>query len=86
MCNRFGFTPEHLPLLLELASAEWHHSHEDVVWYLGDYRGPVVVNALIRDGVDARYLGFDESRALARKAVWALGRQRTRQLMMHRFA
>jgi len=76
VCNRFGFTPEHLPLLLELASTEWHHSHEDVVWYLGDYQGPEVVNALIRATEwIPEYLRFDESRALARKAVRGLGRQ-----------
>jgi hypothetical protein len=71
VCSKFGFTPEHLPFLLELASADWHHSHEDVVWYLGDYQGPEVVNALIRATEwIPEYLDSDESRALARKAVW----------------
>jgi hypothetical protein len=78
VCSKFGFTPEHQPLLLELASAEWHHSHEDVVWYLGDDQGSEIVNALIRATEwIPRYLNFDESRSLARKAVRGLGRQQS---------
>lgn len=70
VCNTFGFGPGHLPLLLGLASAEWHHSHEDVVWYLGNYQSPEVVEALIAatEWVPD-YLDFDENRALARKAI-----------------
>lgn len=67
VCQTFGFGPSHLPLLLELASADWHCKHEDVVWYLGkNYQSPEVVEALIAatEWVPD-YLGFDESRALA---------------------
>jgi len=73
----FGFRPGHLPLLLELAWMDWHCKHEDVVWYLGkNYQSPEVVEALIwaTEWVPA-YLDFDESRALARKAIWKLGKQ-----------
>jgi hypothetical protein len=73
----FGFRAGHLPLLLELASADWHYKHEDVVWYLGkNYQSPEVVEALISatEWVP-EYLDFDENRALARKAIWELGKQ-----------
>ena len=76
VCNTFGFGPGHLPLPLGLASAEWHHSHEDVVWYLGNYQSPEVVEALIASTEWVPdYLDFDENRASARKAIWELGKQ-----------
>jgi hypothetical protein len=76
VCQTFGFGPDHLPLLLELASANWHHKHEDVIWYLGSYHSPEVVDALIAatEWVPG-YLDFDENRTLARKAIWELGKQ-----------
>jgi hypothetical protein len=70
----FGFTNEHMPLLIELAFADWHERHEDVVSALGDLNSREAVNALLystRHIPD--YLDFDESRALAVKAIWALG-------------
>jgi hypothetical protein len=77
VCQTFGFDQRHLPLLLELASADWHRSHEDVVCYLGkNYKGPDVVEALIGATQSVPdYLDYDEFRALARKAVWELGTQ-----------
>jgi hypothetical protein len=74
VCFTFGFTMDHLDPLLHLASADWHHKHEDVVSALGLLRAPGAVNALY----DAAwwipdYLDFDESRALAVRAIWALG-------------
>ena len=72
----FGFTgsEEQLRVLIELCSADWHYKHEDVVTSLGGFRSPAAVDALygatqwVPD-----YLDFDESRALATKAIWALG-------------
>ena len=74
VCARFGYDAALTPLLLELEPADWHHKHEDVVSMLGKLKSPETVNALyhatqwIPD-----YLDYDESRALARKAIWALG-------------
>jgi hypothetical protein len=70
----FGFTPEYLDLLVQLSSADWHFKHEDVVSALGQLQTPAAVDALYRatQWVPA-YLAFDESRAMARKAIWALG-------------
>jgi HEAT repeat protein len=63
-----------LPLLLELAPADWHRKHEDVVSMLGKLRAPESVDALyLATQWVPEYLNYDESRALARKAVWALG-------------
>ena len=75
VCSRFGaFDESLLPLLIEQSRANWHHRHEDVVSRLGKYKSSATVDALY----DATqwvpdYLDFDESRALARKAIWALG-------------
>lgn len=70
----FGFTDAHLPLLIDLATASWHQRHEDVVRAIDPFHSPTAIAAL----VDAAqwvpgYLDFDENRALAVKAVWALG-------------
>jgi len=74
VCFTFGFTAGHLDLLIQLAGMDWHLKHEDVMAGLGELRSPLAIDALL----DAtwwvpQYLDFDESRALARKAIWALG-------------
>jgi hypothetical protein len=75
VCSRFGaFDESLLPLLIEQSCVDWHHRHEDVVSLLGKYKSLMAVDALY----DATqwipgYLDFDDSRALARKAIWALG-------------
>ena len=76
VCTTFGFKVDHLPLLLDLTEATWHVSHENAVWYLGKYQTPAVVRALFRATQwIPDYLDFDDSRALARKAIWELGKQ-----------
>jgi hypothetical protein len=75
VCGTFGITADHLDLLVQLASAEWHHKHEDVATALDHLRVPAAVDALyhlawwIPD-----YLDWDDTRGLARKAIWALGK------------
>lgn len=61
-------------------SEEWHRKHEDVVTALGQLRTPAAVDALRHRRLLYREnqwvpadLDFDDSRALATKAVWALG-------------
>jgi HEAT repeat protein len=69
-----AFTVDHLELLVQLASADWHRKHEDVATGLGELRAPAAVDALyhlawwIPD-----YLDWDDGRGLAVKAIWALG-------------
>lgn len=74
VCFRFGFSDGHLQPLLTLAFADWHQRHEDVASALGKLRSPASVDALLHlaQWVPA-YLEFDEARALAVKAIWALG-------------
>ena len=74
MCFRFGFTDDHRPPLLALAFDKWHQRHEDVASALGKLRSPASVQALIHLATWIPvYLEFDDARALAVKAVWALG-------------
>jgi hypothetical protein len=74
VCFTFGFTMDHLDLLVQLASADWHRKHEDVVSALGRLRAPTAVDALYHAAWwIPDYLDFDESRVLAVKAIWALG-------------
>jgi hypothetical protein len=74
VCAVFGFTTDHLDPLLKLASADWHHKHEDVVSALGRLQSPAAVDALYHAAWwIPGYLDFDENRALAVKAIWALG-------------
>ena len=74
VCFRFGFSDAHLEPLITLAFADWHQQHEDVAAALGKLRSPAAVDALVRLAwwVPA-YLEFDDARALAVKAIWALG-------------
>jgi len=74
VCFTFGFTAGHLDPLIQLAGEDWHFAHEDVVEGLDTLRSPQAVDALERAAWWVPpYLEFDEYRALARKAVWALG-------------
>ncbi|TLF92252.1 HEAT repeat domain-containing protein [Nocardia cyriacigeorgica] len=74
VCFAFGVTNAHLSVLLELSQEDWHRSHEDIVSKLGELTSPDSVTALreLAEWVPA-YLEYDESRALARKAIWAIG-------------
>jgi len=70
----FGFSAEHLGLLISLVDADWHHSHEDVVWALDKLGDLKSVDALFKaTQIVPQYLAYDDTRALASKAIWALG-------------
>ncbi|MGY4103949.1 HEAT repeat domain-containing protein [Nocardia sp. R16R-3T] len=72
--SEFGLTMDYLATLLKLSSADWHFMHEAVVSRLGQLRTPTAVDALYRTAVwIPDYLDYDDNRALARKAIWALG-------------
>jgi hypothetical protein len=71
----FGFSSDHLDILCRLSEADWHQRHEDVVTALGELHDNRAVEALYRATLKTpTYLEFDDSRALAVKAIWALGR------------
>ncbi|WP_084161004.1 HEAT repeat domain-containing protein [Nocardia sp. BMG51109] len=70
----FGFDLDHLDLLRQLSTSDWHYKHEDVVSALGELKTPAAVDALYNATQwIPEYLEFDDSRALATKAIWALG-------------
>lgn len=71
----FGIDKRNLPVLCKLLDADWHVKHEDVVTALGELADPRSVDVLRRATEYLPvYLDYDESRALAVKAIWALGR------------
>jgi hypothetical protein len=70
----FGFSADHLDVLCRLSDADWHTRHEDVVTALGELRDKRTVGALYRAALKLHpYLNYDDCRALAVKAIWALG-------------
>jgi hypothetical protein len=72
----FGFDSRQKEILGRLLEATWHYCHEDLVAALRELRvsDQATVDSLYRatQWVPS-YLAFDESRALATKAIWALG-------------
>jgi hypothetical protein len=72
--HRFGIKAQHLDILLELANADWHQQHEDVVSGLDLLRCPLSIDVLYQLALAKfDYLDFDEAFALGVKAIWALG-------------
>ena len=73
--HRFGFTDEHLAVLLHLAGEGWHIQHENVVDALAKFRNPSSIDTLYRAALTRHdYLDYDEAFALGVKCIWALGR------------
>lgn len=71
---KLGFAEEHFGLLVSLLEQDWHRSHEDIVSALDDLITPKAVEILYRSTQKIPdYLAFDDTRALASKAIWALG-------------
>lgn len=70
-----GMNERWVDSLIKVLDAEWTHSHEDAAEALGELGDARAVPALVRA---ARwvplYLEYDEGRALAMKAIHALGR------------
>jgi hypothetical protein len=70
----FGFAPEHKDILRQLIEEDWHYSHEDVVTALKTWPTPDTVDALFRATQwIPKASEYDATRALAVKAIWALG-------------
>jgi hypothetical protein len=71
----FGFEREYTKILSDLVEADWHVSHEDVVSALDELHSRDTVEALFRATQwIPKSLEYDDSRALAIKAIWALGK------------
>jgi hypothetical protein len=72
--GNFGFVPEHKDILQRLIDENWHYSHEDIVTTLQNWPTPDTVEALFRATQwIPKSLEYDDYRALAVKAIWALG-------------
>jgi hypothetical protein len=70
----FGIIRDDIPLLSKMLSEAWHHSHEDIVSALARFRSTATIDALYHATQwTPEYLGFDDARALATKAIWGLG-------------
>lgn len=75
VCNLFGFGMEHLPLLIDLAPANWHQQHENIAFMLSQLKHPSAIAVLHHMATWVPdYLDWDENRALAVKAIWGLGK------------
>ncbi len=71
----FGYTADFLVPLTGLCLEDWHFSHENIVTMLGEIADPGTVGLLYRmTSWVPEYLDFDDSRALAHKAIHALGK------------
>jgi hypothetical protein len=71
---KFGLSHEFVDTLIRLSDADWHHSHEDLVMALDDLRDKRAIDAFYPAALKLHpYLDYDDVRALARKAIWALG-------------
>ncbi|MFD5094060.1 HEAT repeat domain-containing protein [Amycolatopsis thailandensis] len=74
VCFSFGISDDHIEPLLRLFYEDWHVKHEDVVTLLGRLKTNLAVDALyLATEWVPDYLDYDESRALATKAIWGLG-------------
>lgn len=71
--HRFGFTANHIELLIKLANEYWHTQHENIVDGLGKLRAPASVDTLYNMArARLAYLEYDEAYALGVKSIWAL--------------
>jgi hypothetical protein len=76
--HHFGFAPEQLAVLCELAKADWHQRHEDVVDALSQLNLPGSEEALYAAATSRHaYRDYDESESLGVKATWALSKLQT---------
>jgi hypothetical protein len=72
----FGFAPEQSEIFAPLIGADWHKSHEDIVETLKEIgrHDPNTLDALFEATQWVpKYLDYDDTRAFASKAIWAIG-------------
>lgn len=73
--HTFGFAAGQIDILCRFVEENWHFSHESIVSALDELRSPRAVNALFHATQwIPDYLDYDETRALAVKAIFALGK------------
>ncbi len=75
IAGRFNlFTESNAELLCNLLEARWHYRHEDIARALQSIKSPNSIECLYKTALTKfEYLEHDNSYALARKCMWALG-------------
>jgi hypothetical protein len=70
----FKDSKKYVEILCKLLSASWHYKHEDIVTLLQGLKAPESVDALYEAALSRfDYLDYDDTYALARKCIHALG-------------
>ncbi len=70
-----GYSKEYLPLFAELFRQEWHSAHEDMINIFENFKSEEAIEELGGAAqVRLKYLDFNDSEELARKAIYALSR------------
>lgn len=67
-------TERYVDILCKLLESSWHYRHEDIAKILQSMKSPSSIEYLYRTALTKfEYLEYDNSYALARKCMWALG-------------
>ncbi|MCD9025431.1 hypothetical protein [Cohnella silvisoli] len=68
------FTEDFVSILCKLLEIEWHYKHEDIARLLQRFKSPYSIDSLFKVATrKLSYLEYNESSALARKCIYALG-------------
>jgi hypothetical protein len=75
LAYRFGIDTSYRELFKQLAFEDWHNSHEDIAFELGqDLKDNENVQAIYHMALkEYPYLAYDKAKALATKCIWSLG-------------
>lgn len=70
----FSYSGECISILNRLLAVDWHYSHEDIALILQKKQDPYSTNVLYKTALTKfQYLEINNSEALARKCIYALG-------------
>lgn len=72
------FSKDYIDILCKLIVEDWHYKHEDIALVLQKLKSPESIDALYKTALAKfEYLDYDDSYALARKCIHALGDMNT---------
>jgi hypothetical protein len=78
LIHRFGIPHDCLPVLIELAAADWHERHEDVVDALKSINSPDSIDVLYMCAIsNYSYRDYDDAYSLGTKCIYALAKVET---------
>lgn len=70
----FNKNDNYVEILCKLLYEDWHFSHENIVSLLQGIKSPESIDALFKTALtEFKYLDYDDTHALARKCIHALG-------------